>query len=834
MPANNLNRFFISIVLPSILAIAFFILLIFALILPSFEKNIVNGKKETISELTNTAWSLLEEYSHEATTGEMNSDTAKYLAAERIRQMRFGKEYKDYFWIIDKQPVMIMHPYRTELIDTNLSDYKDPDGKRLFMEAVRLIDEKGEGFIDYKWQWKDDSTRIVPKLSYVKEFKDWDWIIGTGIYLEDVQLEINSLKKKLLLITMLFTLLLGSILAFIIRQSLNIEHKRKNVEKKLMLSRQKYKSLVEASTEGTLMIVNEKIIFSNQKFSKLSAYPSAKIVQLRLENLFGLSMDSMAAMIKEPGKSISTEARLNCGDETIKEVVLSVSEVSYSGEEGYILIVKEVSSFGQLEQETDKLSDELQTELLLINQAIKPFINEIKKCNPETSVKELADFMTRKDINVVFVSQEENIMGVINNNDLKKRVLAPGLSSDTQAKEIMTAPVQIITENALLYEAILKMQKLKISHLATADSENKITGVIAFEQIVHAGINPVALILKEIESAESIEMLQKLYLRFPVIIRALIESGNKTVHINRIITSVADAILQRIIFFAMEDMGPAPVKFAFMVLGSEGRMEQTLATDQDNAIIFDDTNKEKTEQTVAYFLKMAENINRDLHKVGYKLCPGEVMAKNPKWTQPLSQWKNYFTNWIDNSSPQDILDAAIFFDFRCVYGEEKLVNELREHINKVSYKKAVFFHHMAQSVIKFKWSGNLFGSILGSESPSSDQQPDIKKVMFPLISFIRLYSIREQLLVSNSLERLDALFTEKHLDKDSYREIQQALSFLMFLRLKFQVKSIFSGEVPGNHLPLAGLTSMEINNLKKIFSLVSNLQTKVGFDFGVT
>lgn len=833
MPANNLNRFFISIVLPSILAITFFILLIFVLILPSFEKNIVNGKKETISELTNTAWSLLEEYSQEASSGEMNIDTAKYLATQRIQQMRFGKEYKDYFWIIDKKPLMIMHPYRTELIGTNLQDYKDPDGKRLFVEAVKLINEKGEGFIDYKWQWKDDSTRIVPKLSYVKEFKDWDWIIGTGIYLGDVQIEISSLKKKLLLFTMLFTVLLGSILVFIIRQSLIIEYKRKNTEKKLVLSRQKYKSLVEASTEGTLMIVNEKIIFSNQKFSKLCAYSADEITQLKIEKLFGQTINSIAALMKDPGKSVSIESELKCGNETTKEVILSVSEVSYSGEEGYIFIVKEVSTLEQFEKETEKLSGDLQTGILLINQAIKPYITEIKKCRPEVSIKELADFMTRKDINIVFVGQEEVILGVINNNDLKKRVLAAGLSPEAQAKEIMTAPVQTITENALLYEALIRMKKLKISHLATTDSDDNITGVIASEDIAHAGSNPVALLLKEVESAESVENLQKIYLRFPVIVRALIESGNKTVYINRIITSMADAILQRIVFFAMEDMGPAPTKFAFMVMGSEGRMEQTLATDQDNAIIFDDTDQEKTEQAVAYFLKMAEQVNKNLHKVGYKLCPGEVMAKNPKWTQPLSQWKNYFTNWIDNSSPQDILDAAIFFDFRCIYGEEKLVNELREHINKVSFKKAVFFHHMAQSVIKFKLPGNLFGGILGSETPSNDQMPDIKKIMFPLISFIRLYSIQEQLWQTNSLERLDAIFTKKQLDKNTFLEIHQALSFLMYLRLRFQVKSIISGEEPGNILSFNELSSMEINNLKKIFSLISNLQTKVGFDFGL-
>ena len=181
MPKNNLNRFFAFIVFPSILAIGFFILLFFTIVLPSYEKNIMEGKKETIFELTNTVWSLLEDYHHEVLQLDLPEDTARILAAERIKQIRYGDEYKDYFWIIDKQPVMIMHPYRPELANTDLSDYQDPEGKLLFVEATRIVAENGEGFINYMWQWKDDSTRIVPKLSYVKEFAPWGWIVGTGI-----------------------------------------------------------------------------------------------------------------------------------------------------------------------------------------------------------------------------------------------------------------------------------------------------------------------------------------------------------------------------------------------------------------------------------------------------------------------------------------------------------------------------------------------------------------------------------------------------------------------------------------------------------------------------
>jgi signal transduction histidine kinase len=199
----------------------------------------MEGKKEMISELTNTAWSILDEYYQESLNKSMIEDSAKILAAKRIEQIRYGDEYKDYFWIIDKKPVMIMHPYRPELINTDLSNYKDPEGTMLFVEATKVVAEHEQGFINYMWQWKDDSSRIVPKLSFVKEFEPWDWIVGTGIYLEDVREEIKIIKSRLLWLAVFITIIISIILGFIIKQSLGIENKRRRAENSLRLSRQK-------------------------------------------------------------------------------------------------------------------------------------------------------------------------------------------------------------------------------------------------------------------------------------------------------------------------------------------------------------------------------------------------------------------------------------------------------------------------------------------------------------------------------------------------------------------------------------------------------------------
>jgi signal-transduction protein with cAMP-binding, CBS, and nucleotidyltransferase domain len=464
-----------------------------------------------------------------------------------------------------------------------------------------------------------------------------------------------------------------------------------------------------------------------------------------------------------------------------------------------------------------------------MNQSIRPVIKEIKKCSANTTVREAAQLMVRKNRSIIFVSQNDEIIGYINSNDLVKRILSISAESSKPVIEVMTSPVETISEDALLYEVLLMMKTKGVSHLAVTDSKNNIIGVIGIDDILELQQNALSFLINEIEIAEDINALVRIYKRVPVLVKALIESGNNTVSITKIITSVTDAIHKRVIQLSFEDIGQPPCKFAFMVMGSEGRGEQSLATDQDNAIIFEEVDHKLLESHNKYFLALGEAVSRDLHTIGYHYCRGEIMARNLKWTQPLSVWKNYFSEWINNSNPKDVLEAAIFFDFRFIFGEEDLVNELREHVNNVSDNKAIFFFHMAQSVLKFKPPLNIFGQIV---SDGTDELIlDLKKVLLPLTSFIRLYSIREKLHQTNSIKRLEELFSRKVIDKSSYEELKQTYDFVTYLRLKFQIESISLNEIPGNNINLNNLTRIEVIRLKRCLSEIAEMQTKVGFDF---
>jgi len=197
-------------------SIVLFIVSFYAIIIPMFERSAMERKKEMIHELTNTAWSVLSEYDEAYKAGRMTLAEAKVLAAEEVGKMRYGREQKNYFWITTTDPVMINHPYRSDLNGKNLVDFADKLGNRLFADAVNLVNEKGEGIVQYYWQKKDDTSREVPKLSYVKAYQEWNWIVGTGIYLDDVRLEIKRLRDKLLRISVLIIGIIIVILVYVL------------------------------------------------------------------------------------------------------------------------------------------------------------------------------------------------------------------------------------------------------------------------------------------------------------------------------------------------------------------------------------------------------------------------------------------------------------------------------------------------------------------------------------------------------------------------------------------------------------------------------------------
>jgi signal transduction histidine kinase len=215
--AFNWQSFILRFVIPIILTIALYVLAIFFMLIPLIEKNSIVRKQEMIQELTKSAWNILAKLENDERNGLLTREEAQQHAIEQIGNLHYGLEMKDYFWINDMHPRMVIHPYRSDLNGQDVTDYQDPDGKHVFVEMVETVRKNGAGFVSYKWQARDNIHNVIPKLSYVKGFEPWGWIIGTGIYIDDVKAEISAINRSVLLfsgsILLVMMLLMGSMLS---------------------------------------------------------------------------------------------------------------------------------------------------------------------------------------------------------------------------------------------------------------------------------------------------------------------------------------------------------------------------------------------------------------------------------------------------------------------------------------------------------------------------------------------------------------------------------------------------------------------------------------------
>jgi PAS domain S-box-containing protein len=365
-------KFFYRIILPAFLAVLLFIITLFYIVIPVFEQGIMDRKREMIRELTNSATSILEKYHKDELEGILTREEAQLTAISRIQYLRYGEENKDYFWITDMHPNMIMHPYVPELNGTDLTEYEDSHGKKMFVEFVDAVKDDGHGFVEYMWQWKDDSTHIVPKLSYVKKFEPWEWIIGTGIYIEDVRKEIASLTSRLTYISILISAITLVILAFISLQSFRIEKKRQLAESNLQASREKYRSLVEASTEGLVMISDNEIIFANSVFLNLAGISFDEISKMQWQNIFSLP-EQISQKLKQGDHDVETppfETRIELPGKRKAEVLIHITPILFYGRKAVIFSIKDISSDIQMKQQLHESRERFKTLMDKLNVGI--------------------------------------------------------------------------------------------------------------------------------------------------------------------------------------------------------------------------------------------------------------------------------------------------------------------------------------------------------------------------------------------------------------------------------------------------------------------------------
>ncbi len=458
-------------------------------------------------------------------------------------------------------------------------------------------------------------------------------------------------------------------------------------------------------------------------------------------------------------------------------------------------------------------------------------------CDADMSIREAAVMMTQNRCSSIFIQdQKGDYVGVVTDNDLRAKVIADGYSYEKPVKDIMSAPLHTISARAFVFEALLEMMRKNVKHLAVTDMRGRVIDAITNRDLVTAQSRSPLFLIREIGDAPSIAEIINIHSQLPWQIRSLINSGAKSRNVTRMITTISDAILKKLIGFALDELGEPPVPFVFMILGSEGRKEQTLKTDQDNAIIYEDVDESEEEDVKRYFLTFGEKVCTWLDQAGYAFCEGGIMAKNPDLCQSLSAWKQNFSDWIYKAEAEDLLQASIFFDFREGYGETKLTDDLRHFLFESLAGWSGFFRHLTENALCFRPPLGFFRNFIVESEGKHQDAFDIKGAMQPIVDFARIYALKHQLEETNTQERLYQLYLKEVLTSQEYNELDKAYSFMMQLRFIRQYTVVLEENAkPDNYINPKKLSRIEQTMLKEIFKRITKFQTKLEVEFiGVT
>jgi CBS domain-containing protein len=465
-------------------------------------------------------------------------------------------------------------------------------------------------------------------------------------------------------------------------------------------------------------------------------------------------------------------------------------------------------------------------------------LNDIIKRKPlflssEDSVQNAAILMARMRVGSLLVKgPSKEVLGIITDRDLRTKVVAAGLDYQTPIKNIMSSPVNSIESHAVCFDALLKMMRTQTHHLAVKKQGDIIGVITTHDLMVLQGHSPLYL-FREILAQQTIEDLYNISPKVPLVVRTLIEEGAKANNITRMITIINDQILNRVLTLLIEELGPPPVNFCWLLMGSEGRKEQTFWTDQDNALVYmnseNDTQQKETEQ---YFTRFGEKAIHHLVKCGFPECPGNIMASNPKLRKDMAGWVKEFDHWMLSPEPEEILKSTIFFDFRGGYGDMEMAKKLRLRLCRIAPEQDIFLRELAKDCLTIRPPLSFFRNFIVEKNGDHKNTLNIKESgIAPVVDFARLMALKHGIKESNTLERLQLLAEQNHISSELYTESTEAYEFLMQLRLVHQLYLLEMDQPPDNYINPGDLSDLEKSTLKEAFEVIRRIQNTIQDEF---
>jgi len=474
-------------------------------------------------------------------------------------------------------------------------------------------------------------------------------------------------------------------------------------------------------------------------------------------------------------------------------------------------------------------SENVFTELFAIDSHKSPIY-----CHIQNSIQEAAVMMAIHQIGSIVVCDEEvKPIGIVTDKDLRIKVVAGEIRKKDNISYIMSAPVVCVKPGLSIAELQILMIKNRINHLAVTQDgtiQSKLIGVISEHDLVVQQADNPSILIREIRKSLSGEQLRSVRDKVERLIKKYLEQDVSIVFITQVVSSINDEIIQQTIRISESKLGKElykDIKYCWLTLGSEGREEQLLRTDQDNALIYiqDDSIPDIKERC----LKLASEVTKILNIVGYEYCPANMMASNPAWCQSVEEWQQTFHRWIYQPGEKEIMMCTIFFDYRPVYGDRSLTTSLTNFIFDTLDKQEVFLHLLAKNALENPPPLSFFRNFIVEKNGDHKDSFDIKlRAMMPLTDAARLLTLASRNTVEqNTIKRFLALANMEPKNSELYRMAADAYEILIRIRTKHGFKKGDSGR----YIQPDDMDKMDRLLLRNAFQPIDELQKMIKVRF---
>jgi CBS domain-containing protein len=439
------------------------------------------------------------------------------------------------------------------------------------------------------------------------------------------------------------------------------------------------------------------------------------------------------------------------------------------------------------------------------------------------SIAEAAARMAEAGVSALLIVDGAGALeGIVTDRDLRNRCLARGVAPEHPVGTIMTAAVRHIGPEAAAFEALMDMTRHGTHHLPVVDAGG-LRGIVTSTDLLRWHGDNTIYLAAVLRRAESPAALAAASHRLAELQVALAAAGATAGQIAQALSSLNDVTTARLLDLAEARLGQPPVPYAWLACGSQGRHEQTVHSDQDNALILDDGFRAEAHED--YFAALAQFVNDGLDACGYRYCPGKVMASNPQWRQPLAVWRLRFRQWVAHCDHAAAMLVANFADLRVVAGEAGLHAPLLADLRSGVTRHQGFLAQMVREMCANRPPLGFFRQFLlvrdGQHAPHFDGK---RQGLLPIVDIARLLALGAGLAEVGTVARIDAAEAASTVSAEAAAELRECFDFLSTLRLRHQVAQIRRGEAPDNLLDPAALTALEARHLKDVFAFVAQMQ----------